>query len=67
LSDETIRIRILFADSGTFHHEDLTVPRSSISGYDRLIDGLREDESFLKQAYLDLGRLCAAWVLQEAD
>jgi hypothetical protein len=65
LSEVKIRIRLLFADSGAFHHEDLSVPASSLSGYDRLIDGLQEDSEFLRQTYLDVGRLCAAWVLEE--
>jgi len=65
LSEEQIRIRLLFADSGAFHHEELSVPASSVSDYDRLIDGLREDPEFLSKAYLDVGRLCAAWVVEE--
>jgi hypothetical protein len=67
LSEEQVRIRLLFADSGAFHHEELSVPRSSVSDYDRLIDGLREDGEFLRQAYLDVGRLCAAWVVEKDD
>jgi len=63
MSGKKIRVRVLFADSGAFHHEDLTVPESVVREYDRLIDGLREDPQALKNAYLDVGRLCAAWLL----
>lgn len=67
MSEEQVRIRLLFADSGAFHHEDLSVPFSAVSEYDRLIDGLREDPRLLKQAYFDTARLCAAWVVDEDD
>lgn len=65
MNEETVRIRVLFADDGAFHHEELTVPASSLREYDRLIDGLREDPDLLKRLYLDVGRLCAAWVVSE--
>jgi hypothetical protein len=62
-----VRIRVLFADEGAFHHESLDLPVSVVDGYDRLIDGLREDPVVLKKVYLDLGRLAAAWVEEEAE
>ena len=65
MSEKTIRIRLLFADGGTFHHQDLDLPGSVFEGYDRLIDGLREDPAVLKMVYFDLGRLAAAWVVEE--
>jgi hypothetical protein len=64
LSD-TIRIRLLFADQGAFHSEDLRLPAKAFDEYDRLIDGLREDPDLLKQLYLDVSRLSAAWILEE--
>lgn len=67
MSEERVRVRLLFADSGSFHHEDLEVPASSVQGYDRLIDCLQEDQELLKGVYLDLGRLCAAWLVEEED
>ena len=65
MSEKQVRIRLLFADAGAFHHEEVSVPASSASDYDRLIDGLREDPEFLRGAYLDVTRLCAAWVVDE--
>ncbi|MGW8265311.1 MAG: hypothetical protein ACWGSQ_03020 [Longimicrobiales bacterium] len=65
MSEKQLRIRLLFADDGAFHHESLNVPVSVVEGYDRLIDGLREDPVVLKKVYLDLGRLTAAWVEEE--
>lgn len=62
MSEQKIQIRLLFADEGTFHTQDLTVPAAVVEDYDRLIDGLREDAEILKTVYLDLGRLAAAWV-----
>lgn len=65
MSDSQIRIRLLFADAGAFHTQDLQVPESVVDGYDRIIDGLREDPQVLKKVYLDLGRLAAAWVADQ--
>jgi hypothetical protein len=62
-----IRVRLLFADGGAFHHEDLSVTSSALEGYDRLIDGLREDPELLKGIYVDVGRLCAAWVVEDEE
>ena len=62
MSGKPVTIRILFADEGTFHHEDMGLPASVIEEYDRLIDGLREDPEVLKRVHLDLPRLVAAWV-----
>ena len=67
MSDDEVRVRLLFADAGTFHHEDLSVPSSVVQKYDRLIDGLMEDPAFLKGVHLDPGRLSGAWVLEEGD
>lgn len=62
MSEQKIQIRLLIADEGAFHTQDLTVPAAVVEDYDRLIDGLREDAKVLKTVYLDLGRLAAAWV-----
>jgi len=67
MNDENVRVRLLFADSGTFHQEDLLVPASVLEGYDRLIDGLQEDPGLLKGVYLDFERLSAAWLVSDED
>lgn len=67
MSDDQVKVRLLFADAGTFHHEDLFVPSNVVRGYDRLIDGLLEDPEFLKGVHLDPGRLCGAWVVSDRD
>lgn len=66
MSDETVRIRLLFADSGSFYEQDLDVPASSLEGVDRLVDAFQEDTHLLKKTYVDLDRLSAAWVLQDS-
>lgn len=65
MSDTKIKVRLLFVDSGAFHHETLELPASAVEGHDRLIDGIREDPGLLKGIYLDVGRLCAAWRVDE--
>jgi hypothetical protein len=67
MSDDGAKVRLLFADSGSFQHQDLLVPASSLRGYDRLIDAFHEDPELMKRAYVDLERLCAAWLVTEED
>ena len=55
-----VTVRLLFVDEGSYHHEDVEVPASSVEAYDRLIDCLREDPVVLKQVYVDVDRLVAA-------
>ena len=55
------RVRLLFVDEGQYHHEELSVPTEVLDRYERLIDCLREDEGVLRQMYVDVARLCAAW------
>jgi hypothetical protein len=62
---DSVRIRVLFVDEGHYHHETLRVPGSALDGYERLIDALREDPDVLRAVYVDVERLCAAWVLDD--
>jgi len=66
VSEQSVKVRLLFADEGTFQHQVLDLPVRVVEEYDRLIDGLREDPEVLKRMYLDLDRLAAAWV-EEGD
>jgi len=61
----TVPVRLVFADQGTFHAETVQVPRDVLSRYDRLIDLLREEESVTQQMYLDMERLVSAFVVGE--
>ncbi len=57
---DTVKVRLLFADEGSFHHEKIRVEVSALDGYDRLIDALREEPSILKSNYIDVDRLVSA-------
>ena len=59
----SVRVRLLFADQGSFHHEEVDVDGKALEKYDRLIDFLREDEDFLKRMFVDVERLCSATVV----
>ena len=59
----TVKVRLLFVDEGSYHHEEVAIPAASLDAYDRLIDCVREDESVLKTLYVDVNRLCAASVV----
>jgi len=61
----TVKLRLLFVDDGEYHDETVGVPGTGIDDYERLIDFLREDADVLKHLHLDMGRLCAAYRVEE--
>lgn len=56
-----IKVRLLFADGGSFHHEDIQVPNEALTRHERLIDCLREDPALLGGVHVNTDRLCAAY------
>jgi hypothetical protein len=62
---QTVPVRLVFADQGTFHAETVHVPLSVLGQYDRLVDLLREEESVTRQMYLDMARLVSAYVVTD--
>lgn len=61
---ETVEIRLLFVDEGSYHHESVEIPASSIEAYERLIDCVREDPAVLKKLHVDVDRLVSAYVVE---
>lgn len=66
MSADTVKVRLLFVDEGSYHHEVVEIPSGSIEKYDRLIDCVREDEAVLGRLHVDVDRLVSAY-LTEAD
>ena len=64
---QTVRVRLVFADQGTFHAETVHVPANLLDAYDRLVDLLREEEAVTRQLYVDMGRLVSAYVESDED
>jgi hypothetical protein len=62
-----VRVRLLFVDDGEYHRETVRVPSGSLEAYDRLIDALREAPEILERTWVDVGRLCAAYLVDEED
>jgi len=60
-----VKVRLLFVDQGSYHHEEVDLPSAALEGHDRLIDCVREDEGVLKRMHVDVARLCAAYVVEE--
>ena len=60
-----VKVRLLFVDSGSYHTEDVELPADALDRYARLIDCVREDEAVQKRLYVDVERLCSAWVIEE--
>lgn len=67
MTDDALRISLLFADEGSFHHETIRVPAALLQPYERLIDCLREEPEILKRIYVDVDRLCSARVVDEDE
>lgn len=58
-------VRLLFVDEGSYHHEEVSVPVHVLERYERLVDCLQEDPSVMKRVHVDMGRLCAAYLVDE--
>lgn len=63
--DGNLDVRLLFVDDGSYHHETVSVPASSVEAYDRLIDCVREDRAVLKRLHVDVDRLVSAYLVEE--
>lgn len=61
MSDVRIPVRLVFADSGSFHDVVVELPSEVLSRYERLIDALREDPSITADLFVDTRRLVAAF------
>jgi hypothetical protein len=60
----TVTVRLLFVDEGSYHHEEVALPIGAMAEYERLIDFVREDPEVVKRVHVDVGRLCAAYLLE---
>jgi hypothetical protein len=58
-----VTVRILLADAGTFHHEEVRVPAAILDRHVRLVDALLEDADILRRIHLDPARLCSAQIV----
>ncbi|MEQ1855616.1 MAG: hypothetical protein ABL963_04045 [Longimicrobiales bacterium] len=66
MSKGTVKVRLVFADGGAFHSEEIEIPVASLRAHERLVDCLREDDAVLARVHLDPARLCAAFVVDGA-
>lgn len=64
MSPGTVTVRLLFADEGSFHHEEIQVPAEAVDRYERLVDLLQEEPEVLRRTFVDLDRLCSAHVME---
>lgn len=67
MSDGMVRVRLLFVDDGEYHRETIAVPGTALEGYERLIDALREEPAILRDVWIDTGRLCAAYRVENGE
>jgi hypothetical protein len=59
---EQLRVRLVFADRGSFHDLTVRVPADVVGSYERLIDVLREEPRVIGEIYVDPKRLVAAYL-----
>lgn len=62
---DSVKVRLLFVDDGSYHHEEVRIPGVALNDHERLIDALREDPSVLGTVFVDVDRLCAAWLIDD--
>ena len=67
MSEVTERVKLVFADRGSFHDLVIDVPADSVQQYGRLIDALREDPRIAAGVYIDFRRLVAARVIAAGE
>lgn len=67
MSAPALKVRLLFVDEGSYHHEEVTIPAEAMEGYERLIDCVREEPAVLRQLFVDVSRLCSAHVVEASD
>jgi hypothetical protein len=61
------RVRLVFADRGSYHDLVIDVPSDAVEQYGRLIDALREDPRIAAGLYIDFRRLVAARVVTDEE
>ncbi len=64
-STDTVPVRLIFADHGSFYETRVRLPGDVLARYERLLDALREDEAITASTYVDRKRLVAAFVEQD--
>lgn len=59
------RVRLTFADEGSFHSVIVSLPSERIDDYDRLVDLIREDPAVTRELYVDIRRLVSASIVRD--
>ncbi len=60
MSADVAKVRLLFVDDGSYHHEEIEIPTATLGRHERLIDCLQEEPEVLERVYVDVSRLCSA-------
>ncbi len=64
---DRVRVRLVFADRGSFHDVVVRLPADVLGRYERLIDALREEPALTGALFVDTRRLVAAYVVEEEE
>ena len=67
MSSARIVVRVLYAESGGYHSEVVSLPAAGRANHERLIDFLREDEAVSSECYIDVARLCSAQIVRDDE
>jgi hypothetical protein len=61
VSDVRVKVRLVFADRGSFHDVEITLPADVLNRYERIIDAIRADPTITAELFVDSRRLVAAY------
>jgi hypothetical protein len=65
--NDRTRVRLVFADSGSFHDVVVHLPAAALRRYGRIVDALREDPAVTAEIWVDGRRLVAAHIVHPED
>jgi hypothetical protein len=65
MSDSRVKVRLVFADRGSFHDVVVSVPGAVLARYERIIDAIRADPTITAELFVDSRRLVAAYVQEK--
>jgi len=64
---DNVKVRLVFADQGSFHELEVALPAEVLERHERIIDALREEPDVTGSVYVDYRRLVAAHRVGDDD
>ncbi|HSJ05976.1 MAG TPA: hypothetical protein VK936_04690 [Longimicrobiales bacterium] len=61
MNEARVKVRLVFADRGSFHDVEIALPADVLNRYERIIDAIRADPIITAELFVDSRRLVAAY------